>query len=80
MAGLRGMGVHGIVSGSAYTTSTPGSVNQAAFGTDATRAVPSKADIFKPNDGFGIAFWLGVGAIGLLVLVRRSLPTGTSSK
>lgn len=27
-----------------------------------------------PNDGFGLAFWWGVGAVVALLLIRKSLP------
>ena len=52
----------------------PSSYSQAAFGPGYTAAGPSGNAALVPNDGFGLAFWLGVTAIVALVLVRHSLP------
>lgn len=53
---------------------TPTSATAAAFGPGFTSPTPTAAQVLAPNDGFGIAVWAGVVAIGLLVFVRYSLP------
>jgi hypothetical protein len=50
------------------------SATQAAFGPSVTSSSPNASAILAPNDGFGLAFWLGVGAIAALVFIRYSLP------
>jgi hypothetical protein len=75
-AGLGGVAAWKSTRGTA--TSSPGSsgsVTEAAFGPGFTSAGPTTADVLKPNDGFGVAFWAGVAAIGLLVFIRHSLPS-----
>lgn len=52
----------------------PASYQQAAFGPSYTAQAPTTGSIVSPNDGFGIALWLGVAAIVALVCVRQSLP------
>lgn len=50
-------------------------VTAAAFGPGyATAAPDSMSDALTPNDPFGISFWMGVGAIALLIFIRHSLP------
>ena len=61
------------------TTAAPSSdqatsVTAAAFGPGYTTSAPSMGAALTPNDAFGISFWLGVGAIALLVFIRHSLP------
>lgn len=48
---------------------------EAGFGPGytATGTPDTKTALF-PNDPFGVALWVGVGALGLLVLIRYSLP------
>ena len=50
------------------------SVTAAAFGPGYTTSAPTMGSALTPNDAFGISFWLGVGAIALLVFIRHSLP------
>jgi hypothetical protein len=52
----------------------PASVTEAAFGSGSTMAAPSGLGGLHPRNAQGMAFWGGVIAIGLLVLIRRSLP------
>jgi len=52
----------------------PSSVTQAAFGPGYTAPAPSGGSVLAPNDGFGVAFWMGVGAIAALCFIRYSLP------
>jgi len=47
---------------------------EAAFGPSVTAAAQQAQHPLMPNNGAGVAFWSGVVAIGLLVLVRKSLP------
>ena len=77
MAGLR-LGVNGVIQGSAPSYSSVGAsaptVTEAAFGSGNTASAPRTNEVLKPNNGFGLTFWSGVVAVGLLVMVRRSLP------
>ena len=50
------------------------SVTEAAFGNGATTATPSGLSSLHPRTASGMAFYTGVAAIGLLYLIRRSLP------
>lgn len=50
------------------------SVTAAAFGPGYTTSAPDTASALTPDDPFGVSFWLGVGAIALLVFIRHSLP------
>ena len=80
MAGLNlrvgGFGGVGTGAGPSYSGDPAGvsSVTQAAFGPGASVPMESTGSILTPNDGFGTAFCAGVIAVGLLVLIRRSLP------
>lgn len=76
MAGLS-LGVNGVIAGSSPqygSMSAPSSVSEAAFGIGGTAPTPNTKSILTPNDGFGVAFWVGAAAIGLMVLIRKSLP------
>lgn len=80
MAGLN-LGVMGGVraraNASGYTGGggVPPTATAAAFGPGYTSAgTPSRAEALAPNDPFGIAFWGGIAALGLLLLIRHSLP------
>jgi hypothetical protein len=76
MAGLS-LGVNGVIAGSAPSygsMSSPSTVSEAAFGIGGTAPAPSDKSALKPVHGFGVAVWTGVIAVGLLVLVRKSLP------
>jgi hypothetical protein len=79
MAGLAlkvgGFGGVGATSSPAYgTPDSYATVTQAAFGPGATVQAPTTKDCLMPNDGFGVAFWVGVAAVAALVLIRHSLP------
>jgi len=74
---LRSFG--GVSARTQATTSAPdmgqaSSVTAAAFGPGYTTSAPTMGSALTPNDAFGISFWLGVGAIALLVFIRHSLP------
>lgn len=78
MAGLSLMGnVKVAGNSSGYSSSAPdgGTATQMAFGPGYTQAgSPGAKSALLPNDPFGIAFWAGIAAIGLLVVIRHSLP------
>jgi hypothetical protein len=76
MAGLnlRMMGGVSAVPGPGYS-SDMSSATSAAFGPGYTQAgLPGAAETFKPNDPFGIAFWVGVASLVGLLVIRHSLP------
>ena len=52
----------------------PASVAEAAFGPGASASAPSRRGLLLPNDAFGITLWAGVAAVGVLLVVRHSLP------
>lgn len=56
------------------TASQPAGVAEAAFGPGASSSVPARRGVLLPNDAFGITLWSGVAALGLLLVVRHSLP------
>lgn len=48
---------------------------EAAFGSAYTQpGIPDAKAALWPNDPFGMAFWLGVGSLFALVIIRYSLP------
>ena len=79
MAGLSlrvgGFGGVGSTDSPAYgTTPSYDSVTSQAFGPGVTLPTQSVGSALHPATPVGAAFWVGVGAIGLLFLIRRSLP------
>jgi hypothetical protein len=79
MAGLalKVGGFGGVSGGAAPAYGTPqsyDSVTQAAFGPGATVNTPTTGDVLGSPTGFSVAFWTGVVALGLLVVIRHSLP------
>ena len=78
MAGLNlKMNGVGYASGPSYGSvpSNPArTAQEAAFGPGVTVPTNEAQHPLMPNNGAGVAFWSGVVAIGLLVLVRKSLP------
>lgn len=76
MAGLQ-LGVNGVVTGGQPmygSMRAPATASEAAFGIGATAPAPTTGSILHPKNGFGLAFWSGVVSIGLLVVIRKSLP------
>lgn len=77
MSGLN-LGVMGGVragTGYGYQTTAPTTATDAGFGPGASVAgSPSSSNALTPNDPFGVAFWVGVGSLALLVFIRHSLP------
>jgi hypothetical protein len=79
MAGLSlrvgGFGGVGSTDSPAYgTTPSYDSVTAQAFGPGVTLPSQSVGSALHPSEPVGAAFWTGVAAIALLVLIRRSLP------
>lgn len=63
--------------GNGFSPTVPSnaSATQKGFGQGYTAAgVPSTASALAPNDAFGVAFWGGIAALVLLLVVRHSLP------
>ncbi len=54
--------------------SAPATAAVAAFSPNATVAMTAGPHWAHPSKPFGLAFWTGVGAMTLLVLIRHSLP------
>lgn len=79
-AGLRGQFGGAAVPATMATPGTPdggmGGVTAAAFQPGATPTTnPGKGlGALHPGKSFGLAFWMGVGAIGLLIFIRSTLP------
>lgn len=76
MPGLQlgaGGGVRAITGNGFSNPNPPATASQAAFGTGST-GMPSSMNSLLPNDPFGMAFWFAVGAAGLLLWIRHSLP------
>jgi hypothetical protein len=76
MSGLN-LGVMGSVragAGTGYQTG-PVSAAEAGFGPGySVSGAPSSTNALTPNDPFGVAFWVGVGSLALLLFIRHSLP------
>lgn len=53
---------------------SPASPTEAAYGPSFTAATAGMGDVLKPNDAFGVAFWLSVGSIAALVYIYNTLP------
>ena len=83
MAGLRlSSGIYGGVSSvtapqygsdSSYMSGM-GAANTQAFAGVATNPVPTFGSVVSPANAFGLATWLGIGAVVALVALRNSLP------
>ena len=70
-------GVRGVTApqyGSSPSYSSGVTTGSAAFSPGMTTPTFSNNETLKPNDGFGVALWVGVGAVVLLVCLRHSLP------
>lgn len=81
MAGLQlgVMGRMGVAPGGSGFSSSPGNgtATDLGFGAGALSSTTpdgSMGDCLTPNDPFGIAFWAALVSIGLLLVVRHSLP------
>jgi len=56
------------------SNSPPATVSTAAFGPTASTQGPSTASLLHPFTPTGTAFWVGVGALVALAVIRHSLP------
>ena len=79
MPGLQLRTFGGVSARSQATTAAPSmsqatSVTASAFGPGYATSAPSMGSALTPDDPFGVSFWLGVGAIALLIFIRHSLP------
>jgi hypothetical protein len=76
MAGIRLATFGGVNARVQNNTPTPASVTSAAFGPGYTAPASSASmgAALKPDDPFGIAFWIGIAALAGLVFIRQSLP------
>jgi hypothetical protein len=52
----------------------PATVSTAAFGPQSSGSASGKYAGLSPAQPTGLAFWVGVGAIVALVVIRQSLP------
>jgi hypothetical protein len=71
-AGVRGTQAPQYGSASSYASGS--SVTSSAFAGPSTNPTPTLGQSLAPTHGFGLAVWLGIGSIGLLALLRNSLP------
>lgn len=63
--------------GVSQTATTAG---QAAWGPSYGTQKTNGVSALLPNDPAGIAFWAGVGSVGVLWFLRHSLPAGRKSE
>lgn len=76
---MSGLNLHSSVRASVNagtaSSSGPATATEAAYGPGySASGTPSTAQTLTPNDPFGIAFWSGIGALVLLLVIRHSLP------
>lgn len=76
MGGLNLRGTAAVSFGGAMPAPSTGTatVTAAAFGPGATVAGKSRSSSLNPGTPFGLAFWVGVGSIVVLAVIRHSLP------
>ena len=60
--------------GGTQPTNSGMSATSAAFAGASTNPTPTFGQATSPKNGFGLAVWMGVGAIVLLTALRSSLP------
>ncbi len=58
------------LSANASTDSGSAPLAAATYGPDAA----GSAGVFSPRHGHGLGFWLAVAGVGVLVVIRQSLP------
>ena len=68
-AGVANMG-----QSAAASSGQPVTVSTAAFGPSYSGSATGRYAGLKPNTPSGLAFWVGVGAVVALVVIRHSLP------
>lgn len=69
-SGLRVRASSAIATGSANM----GTVDAAAFMPGATQAPQTGPAALSPRGAIGLTFWVGVGCLAALVVLRNSLP------
>lgn len=76
MSGLNlGTGLRASATVGTGSQPAPATATEAAFGPGYSQSgSPSTVAVLAPNDPFGAAFWTGIIAVGLLLLIRHSLP------
>lgn len=76
MAGLSLNGGVGVRAGGYSSSPRPATASQAAFGSGASTSnnMPSTASALAPNDPFGVALWMAIGAAAILIWIRHGLP------
>ena len=52
----------------------PATVSTAAFGSGYSGQPQSRAALLHPGKPLGLAFWVGVAALGALIVIHHSLP------
>lgn len=70
---MAGIGTNIFAGGSATASTGSGSSPALAAQTYGPPAAGSKGPL-HPGTGFGSGFWLAVGGVVILVIVRQSLP------
>ena len=76
MAGLNfgaGTGLLGSYTRAPAAVTEPQTAAQAAFGPGATPAAPSAVSVLSPGRAFGLTFWVQVGCVVALIVLRASL-------
>lgn len=77
MSGLNlNLGIGTQVAANSQIGSYPAvTAGQAGFGPSFTSTTAgSKASTLAPTDAFGVALWVGIGSLALLLFIRYSLP------
>jgi hypothetical protein len=55
-------------------TPNMGTVDAAAFAPGVTQAPQTRGQALSPSSPVGLTFWVGVGSLVALALIRHSLP------
>jgi hypothetical protein len=72
---MAGVGTNIFASTGASATASTGGGDSASLATETYGpAAAGSAGAFSPRRGQGLGFWLAVGGVGLLIMVRQSLP------
>ena len=72
---MSGVGTNIFGSAGASASASTGGGGSASLATE-TYGPPAAggAGVFSPRRSQGLGFWLAVGGVGLLVMIRQSLP------
>jgi hypothetical protein len=55
-------------------TANPGTIDAAAFSPGVTQSPQTRGQALSPSTPQGFTFWVGVGSILILAIIRHSLP------